>query len=105
MASTTKSLDGNFSLNELQQTLTTQENLGFKHLTGLKKRDDPPAANIATFDDDTGVDPKPPLVLVPIKAGDDINTITAAQQAKGKALLFQSNIFIAGADAKVAAFR
>jgi len=105
MATTTKSLDGNFSLAELQQTLTAQENLGFKHVTGLQKRDAPPPANIATFEDDTGVDPNPPLVIVQIGAGADFNAIKAGQTAQGRALLFQSQIFIAGVDSSVAVFR
>ena len=105
MATTSKSLDGNFSLAELQQTLTTQENLGFQHVTGLSKRDVPPPANVATFEDDPGVNPNPPLVLIQIKAGDDLNAIKAGQQAQGKGFLFQAAIFIAGQGAQVAAFR
>ena len=105
MATTTKSLDGNFSLAELQQTLTTQENLGFKHVTGLSKRNEAPPANVATFEDDPGVDPNPALVLIQINAGDDLNAIKAGQQRQGKAFLFQATVFIAGQDAQVAAFR
>src|SRR5690349_16999850 len=105
MATTTKSLDGNFSLPELQQTLTTEENLGFKHVTGIKKRDAVSVANIATFEDDPGVDPNPPLVLVQMNPGDDINAIKANQQAQGKRFLFQNTIFVSGVDAQVAAFR
>jgi len=105
MATTTKSLDGNFSLQDLQQTLITQENLGFKHVTGLSKRNEPPAANVATFEDDPGVNPNPPLVLIQLKAGDDLNAIKTAQQAQGKSFLFQATIFVAGTDAQIAAFR
>lgn len=105
MATSTKTLDGAFSLDELQRTLITQENLGFKHLTSLTKRNAPPAANVATFEDDTGVDPNPQLVLIALKAGDDETAIKANQTAQGRKLLFKSQIFISGNDTQVLMFR
>ncbi len=105
MATTSLSLDGAFSLQELQQTIITEENLGFKRLTGLQKRDIMPPANMATFEDIEGVDPIPAIILIALKAGDDVDAIAATQKAKGKKLLFQAQIYLQGSESEVAAFR
>ncbi len=105
MTTTSKTIDGAFSLLELQQTITAEENLGFKHLTGLQRREPPPPANTATFEDDDGPDPNPAIVLVVLKAGDDVVALTVDQKAKGKKLLFQSKIYVQGVECEVAAFR
>jgi len=60
---------------------------------------------LPTFEDDPGVDPNPPLVLIELKAGDDLNTIKTKQQSLGRAFLFQSIIFVKGTDSQIAAFR
>src|SRR5438128_2060238 len=104
MPDTTKTLDGNFSLDELRQTLVTQEQLGFMRLSGLIAGKALPA-NVATFKDDPDPNPPAQLVIVQIGAGQDVKTITAAQQASGRTLLFTSTVFISGNRAQVAVFR
>ena len=105
MATSQKTLDGSFTLAQLQNTLTVEENLGFKHTTDLQKRDAPPPANVATFEDDAGYTPKRPLVLVHLKPGEDLEAVKAAQKKQGRNFLFSGAVFISKADAQVAGFR
>lgn len=104
MAQTTKTLDGNFSLDDLKNTLVTQEQLGFLKLTGLSARQAPPPANVATFEDDSGNSPGE-LLLVQVGPGQDLNAITAQQKANGRTFLFSSTVFVSGNRTPIAVFR
>ena len=105
MATSQKTLDGSFTFAQLQNTLTVEENLGFKHITDLQKRDAPPPANVATFEDDVGYTPKKALVLVHLKPGEDLEAVKAAQKQQGRNFIFSGTVFISKAEAQVAAFR
>jgi hypothetical protein len=105
MADTTKTIDGNFSFNDLKRTLVAQEQLGFLRLTGLTTRAAPPPANVATFKDDPDPNPPAELVLVQLGPGQDLNGIIAQQQANGRTFLFSSSVFVNGNRAPVAVFR
>ena len=100
----TKTLNASFSLNELKNTLVTQEQLGFLKLVGLSARQTPTPANVATFEDDTGESPRE-LVLVQVAEGQDLNAITAQQKKQGRSLLFSSSLFVSKKLTPVAVFR
>ena len=104
MPDITKTLDSNFSLDELTRTLITQEQLGFLRLAGLTARASPPA-NVATFKDDPDPNPPSELFIVPIDPGQDLDSIKTAQQGKGRRFLFASTIFVSGNREQVAVFR
>ena len=99
-----KTFDGNFSLPQLQDTLTTQEQLGFVLLTNLKKRDELPAANIGTFKADTNPGSPKPLILIEVPAGGR-QKIIADQGQEGHALISCEQVFVSGDLKEVAAFR
>jgi hypothetical protein len=105
MPDTTKTLDGKFSLDELKQTLVTQEQLGFKRLAGLTARPTPPPTNVATFKDDPDPNPPATLVLEQIGPGQNLNAIIADQKTKGHDFLFSSTVFVNGISAPIAVFR
>ena len=105
MADTNKTYDGKFTLPQLNQTLVTQENLGFRRLTALQALPSTPAANQATFKDDPDPNPPPGLVLVQIAPGQDLSAVIADQQSKGRSLLFKSTVYVSGSQGAVAVFR
>lgn len=102
MAQTTKTLDGNFTLEELNNTLTVQEQLKFIAVIGLSTGQPSPPVNKATFEDR---DVEGELLLVPIGAGQDLNAITAQQKSNGNTFLFSTTVFVSGKRAQIAAFR
>lgn len=100
-----KSFDGKFSFADLQNTLATEEQLGFVLLTNLKKRLEPPPANIGTFADDPNPGSPKPLLLVEIKATDNVATVTADQLHAGRTLVSCEQVFVSSQEVKVAVFR
>lgn len=105
MPDVTKTIDGNFSADELKQTLVAQEQLGFVRLAGITAGNQSPPVNNATFKDDPDPNPPPEIIMVPIGAAQDVNAVVAAQQAAGHQLLFTSTIFVSGARTAVSFFR
>lgn len=105
MADTTKTLDGNFSIDELKQTVVAQEQLGFLRIAGLTAGNQSPPTNNATFRDDPDPNPPAELIIIPIGIGQDVNSIVAAQQAAGHKLLFTSTVFVSGTRTPVSVFR
>lgn len=102
---TSVTLDGNFSLPELQNTLNTQEQLGFQTLSDIAAANDSPGArpvNTAAFEADSAPKGPNPLVLVALKAGDDVR---ALPQSKQGTFLFEKQIYISGKIQRVAFFR
>jgi hypothetical protein len=97
--------DGNFSLQQLQDTLTTEEQLGFTVITSLKKRDELPVANIAVFEDDPSPNPEKPLTLIEVLAGDKIDDIVAKQLRNGDHLICCEQVFVSGVQKQIAVFR
>ena len=105
MPDTVKTINGAFSIDELKQTLVAQEQLGFLRLAGMTIASQSPPKNSATFKDDPDPNPPAELILVPIGTGQDVNAVTAAQQALGHQLLFTATIFVSGNRTAVSFFR
>src|SRR2546423_1073701 len=100
-----KTADGSFNLQELRNTITTQENLGFVKLTGIRVGNANPPINILCFEADNSPAGPKPVNLVPISATTDFNQLVADQKAQGFDLLFDNSIFVASAKVRVAGFR
>lgn len=99
-----KTIDGSFDLNQLQNTLVTEEQLGFVKLQGIRPRDETPPTNVATFQDDDQATGPSSLVLVLVgNAGAD--SVIAEQRSRGRVLIFHNVIFVGSRKADVAGFR
>jgi hypothetical protein len=100
-----KSFDGKFSLEELKNTLITEEQLGFCTLTDLAKRDEPPAANVGDFQDSQNAAPPKPLVLIEIKPEDNEQTIINQKKQEGFVLISSNQVYVSGKINKIAVLR
>jgi len=99
-----KTIDGSFDLNQLQNTLITEEQLGFVKLQSVKAGAETPPTNVATFQDDTNPTGASSLLLVLVgNAGAD--RITTEQRSRGRVLIFHNVIFVASQKADVMGFR
>ncbi len=102
-------LDGSFSLSELQNTLNTQEQLGFQTLRDIAAASDERAdsagaqpINVASFEPDLAPAGPNPLVLVALKPNDDVKALPQSRQGK---FLFEKQTYVSGAIQRVAFFR
>lgn len=100
-----KTIDGKFGLDELRNTVITQEQLGFVKVTSIKKGAESPPTNIASFADDGSLEGPKPLILVRFGANDVPATIIASQLAQGRNLIFTGTIYLSSVECQVAGFR
>ncbi|HEU5451081.1 MAG TPA: hypothetical protein VFU76_03800 [Terriglobales bacterium] len=100
-----KTFDGNFSREELENTLNTTEQLEFVRLTKLQKRDASPPANTGTFEDDDSPDSPKPLVLVALNGAADLPATIARQLTQKRKLACQGQAYVSGVEKLIAIFR
>jgi hypothetical protein len=100
-----KTIDGSFDLDQLKNTITTQEQLGFVKLTDIQKGASSPPTNVASFADDSSPTGPTQLVLIQLGPNDLISTISAVQLAKGRSLVFNSKILVSSVESQVVGFR
>jgi hypothetical protein len=99
-----KTIDGSFDLNQLQDTLITEEQLGFMKLQSVKAGAETPPINVATFLDDANPTGPSSLVLV-LLGSSGVDRIITEQRSRGRALIFHNVIFVASQKVDVAGFR
>lgn len=101
-------IPGSATLDEIQRTCGTTENMEFCKLVHMEKRPvvDNKRSNLATFAEiDPAGEIPPDLVLIAVSEGESAASIIATQLQQGKLLIFDEHIFVRGIDSEVLAFR
>lgn len=105
-------VNGKFSLQQQEDTLSATENKKFKKLVKYEKGDKKTQAdgtvvtrNFASFEDDDSTDDLPELRLVPVPSNKTTASVLASEQAKGRKKMFVTTIFVKNEENKVVAFR
>lgn len=98
-------INGTFSLKEQEDSLSATENSQNVKLVSFKKGDQPgKKVNYASFVEVKLGEDIPDLVLVNVPP-ERLDSEKAAQQSKGKSIIFYSLVYVGGNETNVAGFR